>query len=159
MFCLEPSQPWRVRELRARSDRILQLGAAGREKVWVGFFLYDSSEDLYTDCEDLYGGIRQRWLGDSGDLLAARGSTETPIGRVTTSGKECNPPKPTNAMHQRNLNTIAMQGTSMQCKGSTSFTLVPFQQRSFKVDQPFGFETSFRSWCVYVSHIMSFDRY
>ena len=47
MFCLELSQPWRVRELRARSDRILQVGAAGREKVWVGFFLYDSSEDLY----------------------------------------------------------------------------------------------------------------
>ena len=139
MFCLELSQPWRVRELRARSDRILQVGAAGREKVWVGFFLYDSSEDFCTDCEDLYedvyGGSRQRWLGDSGDLLTARGSTEAPIGRVTTSGEECNPPKPTNAMHQRNLNTIAMQCNSLQCKDSTYFTLVPFQQRSFKVNQ------------------------
>ena len=127
MFCLELSQPWRVRELRARSDRILQVGGAGREKVWVGFFLYDSSEDFCTACEDLYGdvygGIRQRWLGDSGDLLTARGSTEAPIGRVTTSGKECNPPKPTNAMHQRNLNTIAMQRNSLQCSDPTFFTL------------------------------------
>ena len=106
MFCLELSQPWRVRELRARSDRILQVGPQEERKSGlVSSFTTRpkaciACEELY---EDVYGGIRQRWLGDSGDLLTARGSTEAPIGRVTTSGKECNTPKKPN--YNRNAAT------------------------------------------------------